>query len=84
MSFFVCKIQHTLNKTVARKIDLSKSSLSRGFAFIKAPDHVRTELIKSSELDFKLPRLTIEEALAKPKITESSPSDNKTTAIKNY
>ena len=61
------------------KIVLSKSDLSRGFAFITAPDHVCTELIKLNGTDFKSHRLTIEEALVKPIVKESSPSRNKRT-----
>ena len=66
------------------KIFLSKSGLSRGFAFITAPDHLCTELIKLNGKDFKSHRLTIEEALFKPKVKESSPPRNKTTEIRNY
>ena len=66
------------------KIVLSKLGLSRGFTFITAPDHVCTELIKLNGIDFKSYRLTIEEALVKPKITKSSPSGNKINAIRNY
>ena len=66
------------------KIVLSKSDLSRGFAFITAPDHVCTELIKLNGTDFKSHRLTIEEALVKPIVKEPSSSRNKTTGIKNY
>ena len=56
------------------KIVLSKSGLSRGLAFVTAPDQVCTELIKSNGIDFKSHRLTIEEALVNPKVKESSPS----------
>ena len=56
---------------------LSKSGFWRGFAFITAPDHVCTGLIK-------LNGLTIEEALVKPKAKQPSSSGNKTTGIKNY
>ena len=73
-----------LKENCCVKIVLSKSGVSRGFAFITAPDHVCTELIKLNGIDFKSYRLTIEEALLKPKITKSSPSGNRTTAIKNY
>ena len=66
------------------KIVLSKLSLSRGFAFITARDDVCTELIKLNGIGFKSHRLTIEEALVKPKVKEPSPSGNKTTEIKNY
>ena len=66
------------------KVVLSKSGLSRGFAFITAPDHVCTELIKLNGIDFKSHRLAIEEALVKPKVKEPSPPGNKTTEIKNY
>ena len=66
------------------KTVLSKSSLTRGFAFITAPDHVRTKLIKLNGIDFKSHRLTIEEALVKPIVKEPSSSRNKTTGIKNY
>ena len=55
----------------------------RGLAFIIAPDHVCTELIKLNGIDLKSHRLIIEEDLVNPKITEL-PSDNKTTAIKIY
>ena len=47
------------------KIVLSKSGLSRGFAFITAPDHMCTELIKLNGIDFNSRRLTIEEAQVK-------------------
>ena len=63
------------------KIVPSKSGLSRGFAFITAADHAYTEL---NGIDFKSHCLTINDNLIKAKVTESSPSDNKTTAIKNY
>ena len=66
------------------KVVLSKSGLSRGFAFITAPDHVCTELIKLNGIDFKSHRLAIEEALVKPKVKEPSPPGIKTTEIKNY
>ena len=66
------------------KVVLSKSGLSRGFAFITAPDHVCTELIKLNGIDFKSHSLAIEEALVKPKVKEPSPPGNKTTEIKNY
>ena len=66
------------------KIVLSKSSLTRGFAFITAPDHVRTKLIKLNGIDFKSHRLTIEETLVKPIVKEPSSSRNKATGIKNY
>ena len=66
------------------KIVLSKSGLLRSFAFITAPDHACTELIKLNAIDFKSHRLNIEEALVKSKITKSSPLGNKTTAIENY
>ena len=46
------------------KIIFSKLGLSRGFAFITAPDHVRTEL-KSNGADFESHRLTTEEAVVK-------------------
>ena len=64
------------------KIVLSKLSLSRGFAFITAPDDVCTELIKLNGIGFKSHRLTIEEVPVKPKVKESSPSGNKTTELK--
>ena len=63
---------------------LSKSGFWRGFAFITAPDHVCTGLIKLNGVDFKSNRLTIEEALVKPKAKQPSSSGNKTTGIKNY
>ena len=66
------------------KIALSKSSLSRGFAFITAPDHVCTELIKLNRIDFKSHPLTNKEAQVNPRLKESSPSRNKTTETKNY
>ena len=66
------------------KIVPSKSGLSRGFAFITAAEHAYTELIKLNGIDFKSHCLTINDNLIKAKVTESSPSDNKTTAIKNY
>ena len=59
------------------KIVLSKSSLTRGFAFITAPDDVCTKLIKLNGIDFKSHHLTIEEK-------EPSSSRNKTIGIKNY
>ena len=46
------------------KIIFSKLGLSRGFAFITAPDHVRTEL-KSNGTDFESHRLITEEAVVK-------------------
>ena len=52
--------------------------------YLKYSDHVCTELIKLNGIDFKSQDLTIEEALVNPKITEPSPSGNKTTEIKNY
>ena len=55
------------------KIVLSKSGLSRGFAFITAPDHVCTKLIKLNGIDFKSHHLTIEEALVKSKVKEPPP-----------
>ena len=67
-----------------REIALSKSSLSRGFAFITAPDHVCTELIKLNRIDFKSHPLTNEEAQVNPRLKESSPTRNKTTETKNY
>ena len=66
------------------KIVLSKSGLWRGFAFITAPDHVCTKLIKLNGINFKSHHFTIEEALVKPKVKESPPLGNKTTKIKNY
>ena len=66
------------------KILLAKSSLSKGFAFITAPDCVCTELIKLNGTDFELHHFTIEEALVKPKRTDSSPSNKKKAAIKIY
>ena len=57
----------------------SKSGLLRGFAFITAPDHVCTELIKLNGIDFKSHRLTIEKSLVKPRVNEPSNSGNKTT-----
>ena len=66
------------------KIVLSKSGLSISLAFITASDHVCTELIKLNGIDFKSERLTIEEALVKPKVKEPSLSRNKATKIKNY
>ena len=65
------------------KIVLTKSGLSRGFAFITVLDHVCTELIKLNGKDFKSHYLTIEEALFKPKVKQSSPPKNKTTEIRN-
>ena len=73
-----------LKENCCVKIVLSKSGLSKGFAFITAPDYVCTELIKSNGTDFKSHRLTIEEVLVKPKVKEPPPSGNKTTEIKNY
>ena len=73
-----------LKENCCVKIVLSKSGLSRGFAFITAPVHVCTELIKLNGIVFKSHRLTIEEALVKPKVKEQPPSGNKTTEIKNY
>ena len=84
MSFSVCEIQHTLKKNCCVKIVFSKSGLSRGFAFITTSDPVCTELIKLNGIDFKSHRLSIEEALAKPKVKEPASSGNKTTEIKNY
>ena len=52
MSFLVCEIQHTLKKNCCVKIVLSKSGLSRGFAFITALDHMCTELMKLNGIDF--------------------------------
>ena len=72
-----------LKQNCCVKIVLSKSGSSRGFAFITAPDHVCTELIKLNGIDFKSHRLTIEEALVKLKVKEPPPSGNKTTEIKN-
>ena len=72
-----------LNENCCVKIILSESGLSRGFAFITAPDHACTELIKLNALNFKSHRLTIKEAQVKPKLKESSPSRNKTTETKN-
>ena len=66
------------------KIVLSKSGLSRDFAFITAPNHVCTELFKLNGIDFKLHRLTIEEALVKPTVKEPPLSGNKKIEIKNY
>ena len=60
-----------LKKNCCVKIVLSESGLSRGLAFITAPDHICTELIKLNGIDFKSHRLTIEEALVKPKVKES-------------
>ena len=73
-----------LKENCCVKVVLSKSGLSRGFAFVTAPDHVCTELIKLNGIDFKSHRLAIEEALVKPKVKEPSPPGNKTTEIKNY
>ena len=84
MSFLASEIQNTLKENCCVKIVLSKSGLSRGFAFITVPDHMCTELIKLNEIDFNSHRLTIEEAQVKPKLKESLPSRNKTTETKNY
>ena len=65
-----------LKENCCVKIVLSKSGLSRGFAFITAPDHMCTELIKLNGIDFNSRRLTIEEAQVKPKLKESSTSSN--------
>ena len=54
------------------------------FAFITAPDHVCTKLIKLNGINFKSHHFTTEEALVKPKGKESPPLGNKTTEIKNY
>ena len=62
----------------------SKSGLLRGFAFITAPDHVCTELIKLNGIDFISHRFTIEKSRVKPRVKEPSNSGNKTTEIKNY
>ena len=69
MSFMVCKIQNNLKITVVRKL-LSRNQVYRELlAFIAAPNHVCTELIKLNGLDFQSQRLTIEEAPVKLKIT---------------
>ena len=79
MNFLVCEIQYTLNKTVVWQF----SSLNQVYREVLS-DHVCTELIKLNGIDFKSHRLTIEEALAKPKVKEPPPSGNKTTEIKNH
>ena len=59
-----------LKENCCLKIVLSKSDLLRGFTFITATDHVCSELIKLNGIDFKSHRLTIKEALVKPKVKE--------------
>ena len=60
-----------LKENCCVKIVLSKSGLSRDFAFITALDHVCTDLIKLNVIDFKSHHLPIEEALVKSKVKES-------------
>ena len=79
MNFLVCEIQYTLNKTVVWQF----SSLNQIYREVLS-DQVCTELIKLNGIDFKSHRLTIEEALVKPKVKEPPPSGNKTTEIKNH
>ena len=58
MSFLVCEVQYPLETNCFVTVVLSKSGLSRGFAFITAPDHECTELLKLNGIDFESQHLT--------------------------
>ena len=76
MSFLVFRSTKYFKDNCCLKIVFPESVLSWGFAFFyKCRITYVRDWLKSNGIDFELHRLTIKEALGKPKRAESSPLD---------
>ena len=52
-------------------IEDTRDALKRGFAFVTAPDHVRNELLKLNNIQFREKNLIIEAARSKMKAAKT-------------
>ena len=60
-------------------IEDTRDALKRGFAFVTAPDHVRNELLKSNNIQFREKNLIIEAARSKMKTAKTIAKSNYST-----
>ena len=58
---------------------LNRNVQTRGFAFVNAPDHVRNELLKLNNIQFREKNLTIEAARSKMKTAKTIAKSNHST-----
>ena len=70
------KIGKHLRSNTYVEVSLNCNGQTRGFAFVTAPNHVRNELLKLNNIQFRETNLTIEAARSKMKTAKTIAKSN--------
>ena len=70
------KIRKHLRSNTYVEVSLNCNGQTRGFVFVTAPNHVRNELLKLNNIQFREKNLTIEAARSKMKTAKTIAKSN--------
>ena len=76
---FGLKTKKYLRSNTYIEMSLNRNGQTRGFAFVTAPDHVRNELLKLNNIQFREKNLIIETARSKMKTAKTIAKSNHST-----
>ena len=76
---FGLKTTKYLRSNTYIEMPLNRNGQTRGFAFVTAPDHVRNELLKLNNIQFREKNLIIETARSKMKTAKTIAKSNHST-----
>ena len=76
---FGLKTTKYLRSNTYVEMPLNRNGQTRGFAFVTAPDHVRNELLKLNNIQFREKNLIIEAARSKMKTAKTIAKSNHST-----
>ena len=78
---FGLKTTKYLRSNTYIEMPLNRNGQTRGFAFVTAPDHVRNELLKLNNIQFREKNLIIEAARSKMKTAKTIAKSNHSTRL---